>query len=289
MINYYTPQNLEELYVALENMTPNSKIISGGTDLGICLNKKIIIPDILLYIGNIKESKEVCLNNGYLEIGASITHTEIENNKLILNNFQCLVDAAKDIGSLQIRNNGTIGGNIGNASPAGDLIPVLYMLDALVTIVTSKKKIIDIPIKDFIISPGKIRLNPDEVILKFKIPLKNNYITSFIKLGSRKKLTISRIGLCIGMTLEENIIKKCNIVVGAISLKPITLDNIQNHLLGKNLINDFEYIKEFVFESLSKTIMEVTPEKFDRDYKAWAAKGIVYDIFNQIKSINGQK
>ena len=286
MINYYTPKNLEELYNALENMTSNSKIISGGTDLGICLNKKLITPDILLYIGNIKESKDICLKDKYLEIGASATHTEIENNEVILNNFKCLTDASKDIGSLQIRNNGTIGGNIANASPAGDLIPVLYMLDALVTIATSKKELIDIPIKNFIISPGKIKLNSDEVILKFKIPLKDNYRTSFLKLGSRKKLTISRIGLCVGVALEKNIIKNCDIVVGAISLKPVVLDSVRKHLIGKNFINDFEYIEKIVFETLSKTIMEITPEKFDRDYKAWAAKGIVCDIFNQIKSIN---
>ena len=159
------------------------------------------------------------------------------------------------------------------------------MLDALVTIATSKKELIDIPIKNFIISPGKIKLNSDEVILKFKIPLKDNYRTSFLKLGSRKKLTISRIGLCVGVTLEENIIKNCDIVVGAISLKPVVLDNVQKYLVGKNLINDFEYIEKIVSEILSKTIMEITPEKFDRDYKVWAAKGIVCDIFDQLRSI----
>lgn len=285
MMNYYVPKTLDELFIALENMTSDSKIISGGTDLGICLNKKLLTPDKLLYIGNIKESKEICLKGEYLEIGASLTHTEIENNEIILNNFKCLADASKDVGSLQIRNNGTIGGNIANASPAGDLIPVLYMLDTLVTIVTSKKEFIDIPIKNFIISPGKIKLNSNEAILKFKIPLKENYKTAFLKLGSRKKLTISRIGLCVGITLEENIIKNCDIIVGAISLKPVALNSVQKYLVGKNLINDFEYIEKIVSEILSKTIMEITLEKFDRDYKAWAAKGIVCDIFNQIKEI----
>lgn len=285
MMNYYVPKTLDELFIVLENMTSKSKIIGGGTDLGICLNKKLIIPDALLYIGNIKESKEVCLKDEHLEIGASLTHTDIENNEIILNNFKCLADASKDVGSLQIRNNGTIGGNVVNASPAGDLIPVLYMLDTLVTIVTSTKEFVDIPIKNFIISPGKIRLNPNEVILKFKIPLKESYRTSFLKLGSRKKLTISRIGLCVGITLEENIIKNCDIVVGAISLKPVVLDNVQKYLVGKNLINDFEYIEKIVSEILSKTIMEITPEKFDRDYKVWAAKGIVCDIFDQLRSI----
>lgn len=284
MINYYTPKNLEELYSALENMTSNSKIISGGTDLGICLNKKLISPDALLYIGNIKDSKEINIINGFLEIGSSVTHTEIENNEIVLKHFKCLAEASKDVGSLQIRNNGTIGGNIGNASPAGDLIPVLHMLGALVTIVTSKKEFIDITIEDFVLGPGKIKLNSNEVILKFKIPLKNNYKTSFIKLGSRKKLTISRIGLCIGLVLENNIIKSCNIVVGAISLKPVSLNKAIDYLMDKNLIEDLEYIKNIVYKILSETIMEITPEKFDRDYKAYAAKGIVDDIFNQIKN-----
>ncbi|MGL5904251.1 MAG: FAD binding domain-containing protein [Cetobacterium sp.] len=285
MINYYTPKNLEELYSSLKNMTSKSKIIGGGTDLGICLNKKIINPDILLYIGNIKESKEINLINNFLEIGSSVTHTEIENSELILKYFKCLAEASENVGSLQIRNNGTIGGNIGNASPAGDLIPVLYMLDALVTIVTSKKEIIDISIKDFILGPGKIKLNSNEVILKFKIPLKKDYRSSFMKLGSRKKLTISRIGLSIGLVLENNIIKNGDIVVGAISLKPISLNKAFNYLIDKNLTKDLEYIKEVVFKNLSETILEITPEKFDKNYKAYATKGIVDDIFNKISKL----
>lgn len=279
----YTPNNLEELYSALKNMTNKSKIIGGGTDLGISLNKKRIEPDALLYIGNVKESKNISLKTNFLEIGASLTHTEIKNNEIIKKNFICIVDACEDIGSLQIRNSGTIGGNIGNASPAGDLIPVLYMLDALISVVSSKKILVDIPIKNFIIGPGKIKLNNDEVILKIKIPLKKNYITSFIKLGSRKKLTISRIGLCIGLNIQNEIVKKADVVVGAISLKPVILKSVEEYLINKNINRDLEEIKEKVSEMISQTIMEVTPEKYDRDYKVWASKGIVYDSLEQIK------
>lgn len=279
----YTPNNLEELYSALKNMTNKSKIIGGGTDLGISLNKKRIEPDALLYIGNVKESKNISLKTNFLEIGASLTHTEIKNNEIIKKNFICIVDACEDIGSLQIRNSGTIGGNIGNASPAGDLIPVLYMLDALISVVSSKKILVDIPIKNFIIGPGKIKLNNDEVILKIKIPLKKNYITSFIKLGSRKKVTISRIGLCIGLNIQNEIVKKADVVVGAISLKPVILKSVEEYLINKNINRDLEEIKEKVSEMISQTIMEVTPEKYDRDYKVWASKGIVYDSLEQIK------
>ena len=285
MIKHYIPNDLEELYLFLKNMTKNSKIISGGTDLGISLNKKVIIPDALLYIGNVKESKEISLNNNeYIEIGASLTHTEIQNNKIIQKYFTCIVDACKDIGSVQIRNNGTIGGNIGNASPAADLLPVLYMLNTIVTIASSKGELIDIPIKEFILGPGKIKLNSDEAILKFKIPVIYNYESIFLKLGFRQKLTISRIGLCIGFSLKNQIVEKIDIVVGAISSKPVVLEKAERYLLNKNIINDFDDIQEVVSTILSETIMTLTPENFDRDYKIWAAKGIVFDIFTQIKN-----
>lgn len=284
MKDYYTPNNLEDLYFSLKNMTEKSKIISGGTDLGIQLNKKMVTPDILVYMGKVEESKKVVLKDNFLEIGASLTHTEIQNCEIIRKYFPCITDACKEVGSLQIRNNGTIGGNIGNASPAGDLIPVMFMLNAIVTIASHNKELIDIPIRDFILGPGKTKLNYNEAILKFKIPINIDYISSFIKLGSRQKLTISRIGISLGITVNNGLIKKADIVIGAISLKPIILKEAQDYLLNKNINDNLEVLKERTASILSKTIMEITPEKFDRDYKAWASKGIIYDSFDLIKS-----
>lgn len=282
MIRGFAPNNLEELYSVLENMTEKSKIVAGGTDLGIHLKKMTITPDALLYLGNIQETREIIETKNFIEIGACITHTELEESNIVKKYLSAISDAAKDVGSLQIRNNGTIGGNIANASPAADLLPVLFLLDSLVVVANKNKELKEIKIEDFILGPGKIALNPDEAILKFKIPKKNNMYSAFLKLGSRKKLTISRIGLSLKLMIEDGKINNVVFFIGAISLKPVKFEIPKEEISKIQTISKFleQENKERIFNKIYNIIFQITPEKFDRNYKMWAAKAIVYDLFD---------
>lgn len=277
----YTPQNLNELVLALNEMTNKSKIVAGSTDLGIQLNKGNINPDSLLYMGYIKETKEILEKSDYIEIGAYVTHTELEHSPIVNKYCKAISDAAKDVGSLQIRNNGTIGGNIANASPAGDLLPVLFMLDAFIVLINKSGELKEVKISDFILGPGKTILLAGEAILKFKIMKTRNFVSAFVKLGSRKKLTISRIGCAIGIIKKENKIKNIKIYIGAISLKPVRLRIGESFLKDRNLDELIsENTKEKISNFMSETIFEITPEKFDRDYKMWASQAVIDDLFN---------
>ena len=267
MIKSYIPKNIDELFNCLAEMTPNSKIVAGSTDLGIRLQKGGLSPDALLYMGSIKETRDIVEYDKYVEIGAYVTHTELEKSPIICKYFTAISDAAKDVGSLQIRNNGTIGGNIANASPAGDLLPVLFMLDATVVVATKNKELKDIKISEFILGPGKTVLD--------------DFISAFIKLGSRKKLTISRIGCTIGITFKESTIDDIKIYIGAISLTPVQLKKAEEYLKNENIMELFNIqIKKDISNFMSSLIYEITPEKFDRDYKVWASKAVVFDLFD---------
>lgn len=283
MLNYFTPKNQEELFDALGQMTEFSKIVAGSTDLGIHLHKNTLDLDALLYLGYIDDTRVITEKDDYIEIGANLTHTEIENSNLIKKYLTSLADASADVGSLQIRNNGTIGGNVGNASPAGDLIPVLFMLDAEVIIACADRTFKTVSIKNFILSPGKTALKIGEAIYKFRIKKRENFYSAFVKLGSRKKLTISRIGLAISFISHNSKIKVSEIWVGAISLKPVKLVDAEN-LINDNTFEalDSDEIKDAVYKIMSDQIFELTPEKFDRDYKMWASRAIVYDTFELI-------
>lgn len=129
---------------ALDYLDKFSKvqILAGGTDLLVNIHKESPrLPhfDYLLDISNISELKTVNLINNFIEVGPLVTHSRLINEPLIKNNFSLLVKAASTIGSTQIRNRGTIGGNIVNASPAADLLPPLIALKAEV-VLSSKKK-----------------------------------------------------------------------------------------------------------------------------------------------------
>lgn len=268
----------EEIPGCLSQMTSQGRILGGGTDLIIKLRMGLVKPDCLCYLGYVKELKEIRREGEDLSIGAYATMTEIEKNEDIRRDYPALMDAAGDVGSLQIRNNGTIGGNIGNASPAGDLLPVLYLYGARLEILGpegSRTAGID----EVLAGPGKLNLAYNEVIARIILPPPSGY-TAFVKLGSRKKVTISRIGVALGIEMDGDYVKEMRLLIGAIGLKPVKLSEAEEWIRGKALnepnIMDIAGI-------LSRYIKEHVPVEFDRDYKVFAAKGAVMDAFLRLK------
>lgn len=275
----FSPKTINEIPGVLAQMTRQSKFIGGGTDLIIRLQSGTDQPDALCYLGYIDEMKKIQKMEDSVVIGAYATMTQIQNHPLIREKFPALVDSASDVGSLQVRNNGTIGGNIGNASPAGDLLPVLYLYNAKIGIL-GPKGVRSAPIQEIIVSPGKTSLAFNEAITQIILPVPN-FNSGFAKLGSRKKVTISRISIAWGILEENHIIKEAQIYIGAISIKPVKLAQAENYLIGKTL-NENSLLK--VSQFLSDLIMEITPKEYDRDYKVYAAKGIVFDAFRKLKN-----
>lgn len=134
MMKSYAPKTMAELPASLAALTPESKIVGGGTDFVIRLHSGAVQPDALCYLGHIPELKKIEKQGDTISVGAYCTMTQMEHDPIVREYLPALMDAAADVGSLQIRNNGTIGGNLGNASPAGDLHPVMYLYDAKVEI-----------------------------------------------------------------------------------------------------------------------------------------------------------
>lgn len=275
-MNIIAPKTMAELMPGLGQMTETGKILGGGTDYIIRLNMGEK-PSELCYLGYVEELKKIEVDNGQITIGACATMTQIAEHPLIQTYATALSDAAVDVGSLQIRNNGTIGGNIGNASPAGDLIPVLYLYEAELEIAGPEGTRIQ-PITQLITGPGRTTLACNEAIIRviLKVP---DYKSVFVKLGSRKKVTISRIGYCMGVLMDGDIVREAHIFIGAISLTPVRLEQAEAYLVGKTLSEEAAL---YTGQILSDLIMKITPEEFDRDYKVFAAKGIVDDAFRKL-------
>ncbi|MFV0503285.1 MAG: FAD binding domain-containing protein [Lachnospirales bacterium] len=277
----FSPQNIKELQKALGEMTNKTKVISGGTDLIMHLNNAIDI-DGLLYLGKVEEMCKIEKTDDNVYIGGAVTMTQLVDSPLLCKKFQGIKDAAIDVGSEQIRNNGTIGGNIANASPAGDLIPIVFMHNATIIIMGPKGQR-EVNVNDFILGPNKTSLNYNEVLYKIKLPIPSdeNYSTHFVKLGSRKKVTISRICVALALTLKNDTVEDIGLYIGSISIKPIRLLDGEKIIKGKKITED---LKHQVSEILSKKIFGITPEEFDRDYKVWAAKGAIFDVFELFKA-----
>jgi len=269
MISYefLTSQKIEE---ALNYLDKFSKvhILAGGTDLLVNLYKKSSrLPDFnyLLDISNIPELKFLTLVDKFIEIGPLVTHSRLINEPLIKNNFPVLVEAAYTIGSTQIRNRGTIGGNIVNASPAADLLPPLIALRAEVELISGKSKRV-LSLEEFLAGPYKTKIQTNELLTKIKIPLLgDNYYTDFQKIGRRKALSIARLSLALVTKInKKGIFHDTRVVPGSATPYPQSLPETKKAINGKSVFNiDLEEIGKIT----SKEMVSITGERWSTPYK----------------------
>ncbi|ATW27810.1 FAD binding domain-containing protein [Candidatus Formimonas warabiya] len=277
-----TPNNLNELAAALHLATPKSKVLAGGTDLIISLNERRIDPDLIIDLSGVRELSFIKQENDFIRIGAMTTFTEIKENGFINQYFPCLRDAAAQVGSNQIRNRATLGGNIGNASPAGDSLPVLAMLNASVSVMDTLGNIKDYTIDEIIQGPRKTNFHYNEAIVTIKIPLPQpSFRSAFVKLGSRTAVTIAMINVAMGIIFDEKMkrINDASIVMGAISSKVLRLPEIEKIFINRPL--DHSLRKEFC-QKLSQLIEKTSPVEFEMVYKKDAVKGVALDLLQKL-------
>lgn len=150
----YNGSSIEEVIELLHEYGNEAKIIGGGTDIVIALKNEKISPKVLIDISKIEELKKIYQNGEYITIGGGVTFTQIVESNLFQGNMHGLYKACKMVGSPQIRNKGTIGGNIANGSAAADSVPPLIALGAIVTL-ESKEGKREIPLEDYYYAPIK--------------------------------------------------------------------------------------------------------------------------------------
>jgi CO/xanthine dehydrogenase FAD-binding subunit len=190
-IDVLTPRDLDEALGILHEAPNGLRIIAGGSDVIVQLRDGVIKPQKLLNILSVKELRFVRKQDGRIHIGALATYKDIITSPLTRNHAWPLVEASKQIGAIQLQNTATLGGNLGNASPAGDSLPPLYTLDAVV-VTRSKSATREIPIEQFYVNYRKTALKPDELIAEahFKA-LGEQDRGAYKKLGLREANAIS--------------------------------------------------------------------------------------------------
>ena len=238
----YSPKQIEELKRILEDENENLSFLAGGTDLMIQLAEKIIEPSLLINLSEIAKLKNIYEEKDNIIIGSMVTHTQITQSNLLRKYTPALIDACSQIGSSQIRNRATIGGNVANASPAGDSIPALYVHQAKVRLLRTDGVIREVPIEEFFIAPGKTIREPKEIIIEFVLSkniernIKNN-IGFFRKLGVRKALIISKVSISFNSYYDKHTEKLDNVYIalGAVAPTVIRAPKTEEYLTDKLL------------------------------------------------------
>jgi len=262
-IKTITPKNLEN---ALEILSGKKfQILAGGTDIIVQARMKTELQN-LLNIYSLQELKEITETENEIIIGSAVTFSKLISNKIIQKHFPILVKACSSIGSTQIRNRATIGGNIINAAPCADSVPPLILRSAEL-VLQSKSENRKIPIKDFIIKHYKTQIKTDEILISISIPKPSNkkYYHRYSQLGRRNAMNITRMSISAMISFASNKnIEECYLVDGSLFSCSQRLTNVENFLIGKPLN---EQTIEAIEKPLSEKIEKEIGNRWSSEYK----------------------
>lgn len=200
---YFKPRTLEEALTLFAKYGEKAKCIAGGTDVIVMIKQKTMSPDFLISLQGIQGLDQIKLN-GSLSIGPMVTHRMIEKSELIKKDFSALTDAVSWLGSLQIRNVATIGGNICTAAPSADTATPLLVLGTQIKIIGLKEER-TIPIEEFFKGPGETVLKTGELVKELIIPKPfPNTGSAYYKLQRRQALDLPILGVSVLIALNKN-------------------------------------------------------------------------------------
>ena len=278
----YNGKDIDDVVEMLGRYGKDAKIIAGGTDLVIALKSGKISPRVLIDISKIGKLKAIEDDGEYITIGSGTSFTQIVENPIFQGSLQGLYKACRMVGSPQIRNKGTIGGNIANGSSAADSIPPLICLGSIITLV-STDGIREILLEDYYNNPIK----DNELItqIQFKKP-KENQILTFSKLGLRKALAISRLTISALIESDDNdFIQFSKVASGALGKYPMREFEVEDYLLGKVLE---EEIIDGAIDTLQKSMDERLKGRSTLPYKRIAIASILKEVLESaIESKDG--
>lgn len=268
-----SPSSLLECLTLLSDENFNVKILAGGTDAAVRLKEGKWRPEKWINITGIKELRSITEKDGAIHIGPLTTHTDIVRSKLLQKKADVLTEASREVGAIQMQNAGTIGGNIGTASPAGDTIPALYVLNAVIEI-SSLNNTRLVPIEQFFIGPGKTVLKQNEMITKIIIrPQDDNEIGIFQKLGPRKAQSISIVNVAISLLMGENHqVLKARIAFGSVGPTIIRAKKCES-MITLNPLDD-ELIQN-VAKAAWKEVMPITDVRATAEYRRDMASALL--------------
>jgi CO/xanthine dehydrogenase FAD-binding subunit len=225
-------ENLDHCLRILGECGRDAALVAGGTDLYILMKTGMKHPRVVVHIGKDPELRILGEEDSRIRIGATVTHTELAGNAST-RDIVCLSEAARSIGSRQIRNLATAGGNIANASPAGDLYPPLLVLNALVEIRGAGGRR-DVRLEDFATGPGMTMLQPGEVItgVTFEKPT-GKFFSGFAKIGLRNALAISVASAALIATAKDGELNDVRIGCGAVAPRAIRMKEVEALVAGE--------------------------------------------------------
>ncbi len=233
-----SPKTLAEVYELLGGGYASMRLIAGGTDLMVLVNAHQLDARELIDIWGVDELRGITSEGEHLRIGALATWSQIVRSRLAVGSAPALIESARTIGALQIQNRGTIGGNVVNASPAGDSLPVLAAFDAEVEIGSSRgtRKV---GFNQFYTAYRKTVLEAGEIVTAIRIPkVKSGEQGFYYKVGTRRAQAISKVVMGVRLRMNGDQIEEIAIGLGSVAPTVIRASRTEQLLTGKRVSRD---------------------------------------------------
>ena len=274
---YLEPRTVEEAVQTLSKHGDKAKVLAGGTDLLISMKKRQIIPQYVVYIKGIPDLDYIQYSQeAGLRIGALVTHSAIADSSIVRDKFELLAIACGKVGTPQVRNMGTIGGNICEGGPSQDSIPPLLVLDAKLKLVSSNGERI-VPINEFFIAPFKTALQQAELLTEVQVPAPPPRSAGCYKWAT-KITTVDEtlVGVAVLMSLDstDGTCSDIKIALCSVAPTPTRARRAEEVLRGKKIDNG-------LIEQAAQVAAEEAKPRSRADYRRRMTRVLVREAINE--------
>ncbi|MBC7324715.1 MAG: xanthine dehydrogenase family protein subunit M, partial [Moorella sp. (in: Bacteria)] len=222
---------------ALEIMARESgyRVLAGGTDLVVAIKEGKEAPRTLISLSKVAALKGITAANGELRIGAATTLAAVEENDAIRSRYTALAEGAGQVGSWQVRNIATVGGNLCSAVPSADTAPPLLAAGASVKLVSLKGERV-VSLADFFLGPMETVLQPGELLAEINLPPVPAGVGScYLKIGPRDAMDIALVGVAAQVIMEDGVCRGAGLALGAVAPTPLKVTEAEKILTGSSL------------------------------------------------------
>lgn len=262
------PRDIKSAEIYLDSLE-KSKILAGGTDLIPEMQSEKNDVLYLISLNKIDKLKHIKEFAHHVMAGSMATFSDMQEAESIKKNFGCIFDCCKKMGSPQIRNTATIGGNIVNSAPAADLVPCL-MISGTVFLIESSKIKRRFKCEEYFENISKLKIADNEILTQI-IMTKSKGASGFYKLGKRNSLAISRISAACYIEEEKGKVLNFKVALGAVAKVPMRLYEVEDMVKGKNM--EYLYSRNVV-EKIKDTVYESIKERQSAPFKKEAVEGV---------------
>ena len=235
-MRYAAPETLQSAVSLLASANGDARVLAGGTDLLVQIRSDVLDPELIVDIKKIPDTRSVTEERGGWRVGAAVTGAELNEHPRLKKMWPGVVEAANLIGSTQIQGRATLGGNLGNGSPAADSVPALIAAGAVATVAGPDGKR-DIPVEDVMLGPRKLSLRRGEFIVSFLLPPQPpRSADAYLRFIPRTEMDIAVVGAGVNVTLDgSGVITAARVSLGAVAERVLLVADAARAIIGSTL------------------------------------------------------